>query len=317
MNDVISGVAHELFQKSETLFWLGLTPAMLFALLLLYLSGDITGGSLQTLMKRIVIAILLLTAFPEISRFFSGLEDSLVHYFGGEESIQTIYDRIKAHIDSVSMSGAGFWLKFSQYALTILSTLSFLLLAVVKKFLDVIHLTLWNLIHILGPIALLGCLFPSFQSVTKGIFLGLFELALWKPIWILMGRLLLAIGFGEAPTTPENWLDTAIMNFAVAGLMIMTPNIVHAFVTGSLGAIGGGVMQTMTSGLAALALTAPLRGMKATGGAAKSALTSAAAPATNLTNNTVGKAYRSSRGAYLRAYRKHIPKIFQKERKQK
>ncbi len=269
MNQSITDVAQELFQKSTNLFWLGLPAAMLFALLLLYISGEITGGKLEALFKRIIIAILLLTAFPEISRFFSGLEDSLVHYFGGEESIQTIYDRVKAHIDSVSQTGAGFWLKFGQYVLTIISTLSFLVLAVVKKFLDVIHLTLWNLIHILGPVALLGCLFPNFHAVPKGIFLGLFELSLWKPIWVVIGRLLLAIGFGEAPATPENWLDTAIMNFAVAGLMIMTPTIVHAFITGSLGAIGGNIMQTMTSGLAAVALALPMKTIKGTAAKAK------------------------------------------------
>ncbi len=309
----LTDVTRELFQKSENLFWLGLPAATLFAMLLIYISGEITGGRIETVLKRIVIAILLLQAFPEISKFFSSMEANLVQYFGGEESLQTIFERVKAHIDNVSDTGAGFWLKFGQYALTLISTLSFLLLAVVKKFLDVIHLTLWNLIHILGPIALLGCLFPSFQAVPKGIFLGLFELALWKPIWVLIGRILLTIGFGEAPTSPETWLDTAIMNFAVAGLMVLTPNIVHAFITGALGSVGGSIMQTMTSGLAALALTAPLRGMKAAGGAAKSGIGVAASPARNFGENTVGRAYQSTRKAYISAYRKHVPKVFQNQ----
>lgn len=299
MTQNLSVVVRELFQKSENLFWLGLPAATLFAILLIYISGEITGGKLETLFKRILIAILLLTAFQEISRFFSGLEDGLVHYFGGEESLQTIFDRVKAHIDSVSQTGAGFWLKFGQYALTIISTLSFLLLAVVKKFLDVIHLTLWNLIHILGPVALLGCLFPSFHAVPKGIFLGLFELSLWKPIWIVIGRILLAIGFGEAPATPENWLDTAIMNFAVAGLMIMTPSIVHAFVTGSLGAIGGNVMQTMTNGMAAVALALPMRTMKSAGMKVKDS-------ATNGVRNM-------GRSLYRRAMPKNNPKTNQRK----
>lgn len=262
MNQTLPEVARELFQKSETIFWLGLPGAFLFAILLMYVAGEINGGKIETLFKRLVIAILLLTAFPQISGMFSNLEAGLVYHFGGEESIKTIFDRVTAHIDSVTSNGGFSWIKIGQYVLTLISTLSFLLLAVAKKFLDVVHLTLWNLLHILGPIALLGCLFPSFQMVPKGIFLGLFELSLWKPVWVVIGRLLLAIGFGEAPTGPEQWLDTAIMNFAVAGLMITTPALVHAFVTGSLGSIGSSMVQTMSGGLGAIVLSLPMQKLK-------------------------------------------------------
>ena len=61
--------------------------------------------------------------------------------------------------------------------------------------------------------------------------MGMLELSLWKPTWVILGRLLLAAGFGETPADPSEWFDTAVLNFSVAALMACTPILVHGFLT--------------------------------------------------------------------------------------
>ena len=48
------------------------------------------------------------------------------------------------------------------------------------------------------------------------------------------------------------------MNFAVAGLMVSTPALVHGFLSGSLAGVGGTALQSMAGGLGAMLAGAPL-----------------------------------------------------------
>jgi hypothetical protein len=135
-------------------------------------------------------------------------------------------------------------------------------LSAIQHFLAVLQIVIWNLLHILAPVALLACLFPSLSAIPRGIFIGLLEVALWKPMWVILARILLAVGFGEAPATPDQWLDTIIMNFAVAGLVASTPMLVHGFLSGGLSAVGGSTLQTMASGMGTFMLQYPMSYMK-------------------------------------------------------
>ncbi len=248
-----------LYQKSASLFWIMLPATLLLSLLMLYLSGEMTGGKLEALFRRLLIAIALIVAFPQISHAISGLESALIDTFGGEQALADIFSKIGDRAGQIKQEGSLSWLKFGQIGLNIITTLSFLILALIRHFLDMLHLTLWNLLQVLAPLSLLGCLFPNWAQVPKGIFTGLFELALWKPLWIIMARLLIAAGFGSAPHDVSEWFDTAVLNFTVAGLMASTPMLVHSFLGGSLGSMGGAVIQTMAAGAGAVLAAQPMR----------------------------------------------------------
>ena len=68
-------------------------------------------------------------------------------------------------------------------------------------------------------------------------------------------------GFGETPADPSQWFDTAVMNFAVAGLMASTPMIVHGILSGTLASVGAGVLQTALSGTGAMLAGMPMRAL--------------------------------------------------------
>ena len=248
-----------LYEVSRGIFWNVLPAAFLFALLMIYLSGEISGSAFERLFKRVVIAILLLVAFPSISEMFVSLETYLVSAFGGDDSLKEIFLKISNHAEEIKNAGSSNWMKFGQWGLTLIATLSFLILSIVQHFLDVLHITVWNLLNILAPIAFLGCLFPTQIQIPRGIFMGMLELTLWRPFWVLLGKILMAIGFGDAPADLSQWFDTAIMNFAVAGLMVSTPVLVHAFLSGSLGAIGSSALQSMAGGAGMILSQAPAR----------------------------------------------------------
>jgi hypothetical protein len=291
----LSQTAMQLFSVSRGIFWAALPAMMILAFLMMYVSGQISGAKVGSILRRVLVAVGLLVAFPEISALFTNLDHSLVDALGGDHSLLSVFSKVADQVKSVKDTGIMSWIKIGQMELSLITTISYILLAFVQKFLLLIRLLLWNLLHVLGPIALLGCLFPSFEVVPRGIFIGLLEISLWRPMWVILSQLLLSIGFGTPPTGISDWLDLAIMNFAVAALMVSTPALVHGFLSGTLGSVGGGTIQSMIGGVGALLAGAPgLVAMKgyqmAKNRIVKPATKFAFKPAANLVNRIRGKA---------------------------
>jgi hypothetical protein len=310
--DNLQSTALALFNVSKGIFWEFLPIVFLLAILTIYISGEMSGQSFEKLFKRLVIAILLLVAFPKISDAIVGVENYLVKSFGGDETLSMVFSRIADHAKEVKIAGTSSWYKFGQFGLTLIATLSFLILSVVHHFLDVLHLTTWNLLHILGPLALLGSLFPSFSQIPKGIFMGLFELSLWRPVWVIMCRILIAIGFGDSPPDPSQWFDTAVMNFAVAGLIASTPSIVRGLLSGSLASIGGGTLQTMIGGAGAFLSQMPGRALQSVTGRAAKTL-GLSAPSIFAKGGSKGQSSRPQVSRTRKFISKDVPKSFVKK----
>lgn len=258
----VQEVAHSLFMVSRSIFWDGLPIAFLLSILMIYVSGQITGQAFEGLFRRLLIAIALMVAFPQISSIIHGVGERLTVAYGGEETLRDLFSHIGDKAKDIRESGVSNWIKLGETVLTIVTTLSFIILSAIQHFLAVLQVVIWNILHILAPVGLLACLFPSLSAIPRGIFMGMLEVVLWKPMWVILARILLAVGFGEAPATPDRWLDTVIMNFAVAGLVASTPMLVHGFLSGSLAAIGGSTLQTMTSGMGAFMLQYPMSHLK-------------------------------------------------------
>lgn len=253
----LAQVAASLYESSRGIFWTALPVMFLMALTGMYVSGQISGAKVTSIFRRLLIAIALLVAFPQISSLLTDLDHSLVVAFGGEENILSVFAKAADHVHEVRQAGISTWIKIGQMGLSFISTLSFIILAFVQKFLMVLRAVIWNLLHVLAPLAFLGCLFPSFEQIPKGIFTGLLEISLWRPLWTILCRLLLAIGFGTTSTDVSQWFDLAIMNFAVAALMASTPALVHGFMSGTLASVGGGAVQSMIGGAGAFLAGAP------------------------------------------------------------
>ncbi len=296
----LSEITSLLYQKSIEIFWLMLPAMLLLSLLLLYFGGEITGEKLGSLFRRLLIAVILIVAFPQISHTISGIETALIEAFGGENALTDVFLKLGERAGEIKQEGELNWLKFGQIGLNIITTLSFLILALIRHFLDMLHLILWNLLQVLAPLSLLGCLFPSFVQIPKGIFTSLFEIALWKPLWIIMARLLIAAGFGSAPKDMSEWFDTAVLNFTVAGLMASTPILIHSFLSGSLASMGGSVIQTMASGAGAVLTAQPIRVIQ--GGA--SWVSNAASRSTKSTFSRSTSRFRATQSNYTQNQKK-------------
>lgn len=271
--DQLNQVVSSLFQTSQGIFWDALPVAVLLCLVNIYASGEITGSKIEGLFRRVVIAILLLVGFHQISSAFLDLENYLIQAFGGDTALVEVFSRVGDKASEIKNSASGNWCKIGQMGLSIISTLSFLVLSIVKRFLDILHLTIWNLSHILGPIALLGCLSPTYSNIPKGLFLGMLEVSLWKPFWIILAKILLAIGFSANPTDPSQWFDIAVLNFAIAGLMARTPALVHGFLSGQVASAGASSLQTMIGGIGVAMAAAPMKAIRSVAQASQNVAT--------------------------------------------
>ena len=278
MND-LNMTTLQLFQASSAIYWATLPVIFLLCMGSYYFNGEISGAKIEGLFRRLIISILLLVGFMQISSSIQSLETYLISTFGGDDALVQVFSKIGDKATEIKDSNTSNWFKLGQIGLSIISTLSFLVLAVVKRFLDILHLSLWNILHILGPLALLGCLAPSFTMIPKGIFMGMLELSLWKPIWVILARVLLGIGFSESPANLSQWFDTAVLNFAIAGLMASTPMLVHSFLNGQLSSIGGSALQTMTSGIGTAMTRIPMKSMQSAYQGGKSLMTAGAGSA--------------------------------------
>jgi hypothetical protein len=258
--NTLNATVNSMYEASVGIFWAALPAVLLLSLLGIYASGEISGSRFENLFRRIFIAITLLVGFHQISGLFLDLESYLINAFGGDDSLVKVFSHIGDRASDIKNSASGSWFKIGQSLLSIISTLSFLILSIVKRFFDVLHLMIWNLIHVLGPIALLGCLSPNFSAVPKGIFMGMLEITLWKPFWVIMGKILLALGEVDGGNSDANqWLDSVILNFAIAGLMVSTPMLVHGFLSGQLASIGGSAIQTMVGGMGTAMARLPIK----------------------------------------------------------
>jgi len=220
-----------------------------------------------TLVGRAVIASFILAAFPEILNFMADLTDNLATTIGNMNNFKLVLSRLGEKIGQFTWS----WVSVKDSVLLIISYLTFFLLYVSVYVADAVYLLVWTLLYIFSPILIAAFTLPSLASATKGLFMSLVEVCLWKVLWSCLAALLWSFALSEInkPEYDVDFLTAILLNLLLAFSVLLTPMLVRSFLSGKLTQAAQN-MGGMILGAAALTPTGMLANSKALGVAAVS-----------------------------------------------
>jgi len=201
------------------------------------------------ILRRALIASLLLTSFPEVSNLILKICDGVAAKIDTQSGIDQILRLAQEKSQNYSTTGSALLLKFDDLIIAILSFLSFLILYIARYLTIALYYFFWTLLSVLSPILIFLYLFPATESVTKNLYRGLIEVASWKIIWSIQSAMLISLSLGNIYKTEGHYLTLIVLNFVIAIGMIFTPMIVKSIsgegAQGAAFTIGASAMAVM------------------------------------------------------------------------
>ncbi len=246
--EILGSLMKDLHQQFVTIYYLMLP--VFFALSIAMAWFRSPQGSIEFLdiLKRAVIATLLLVAFPDISRAIIYVADGITEKIDALNSIDVMVRMAQEKSEAYSASTTSLLLQFNDLIIAVLSFLSFLVLYIARYITIAMYHFFWIFFMVTAPLLLLFNLFASTSQITINLFKGMMEVASWKIVWAILGAMLTALSFGDAYKAEGNYLTLIVMNFVIAIAMLATPMMVKSLV--------GSGLQSMSSTLGATAVAA-------------------------------------------------------------
>ncbi len=246
--ELLGSLMKDLHQQFVTIYYLMLP--VFFALSIAMAWFRSPQGSIEFLdiLKRAVIATLLLVAFPDISRAIIYVADGITEKIDALNSIDVMVRMAQEKSEAYSASTTSLLLQFNDLIIAVLSFLSFLVLYIARYITIAMYHFFWIFFMVTAPLLLLFNLFASTSQITINLFKGMMEVASWKIVWAILGAMLTALSFGDAYKAEGNYLTLIVMNFVIAIAMLATPMMVKSLV--------GSGLQSMSSTLGATAVAA-------------------------------------------------------------
>lgn len=246
--ELLGSLMKDLHQQFVTIYYLMLP--VFFALSIAMAWFRSPQGSIEFLdiLKRAVIATLLLVAFPDISRAIIYVADGITEKIDALNSIDVMVRMAQEKSEAYSASTTSLLLQFNDLIIAVLSFLSFLVLYIARYITIAMYQFFWIFFMVTAPLLLLFNLFASTSQITINLFKGMMEVASWKIVWAILGAMLTALSFGDAYKAEGNYLTLIVMNFVIAIAMLATPMMVKSLV--------GSGLQSMSSTLGATAVAA-------------------------------------------------------------
>lgn len=251
--DVLGSLVKDLHQSLSQLFYLMLPICIMFSVIFGFLkSGD---PNYPDVVKRALVASLLLATFPETSNLILDVCDGIASRIDDMQGLETFLRMAQEKSQSYSQSTMSLVLKIDDLLIAILSYASFVLLLIARYISVALYYFIWVLLSILSPLMILAYLFPATSGITKNLYRGLMEVAAWKIIWAVMSAMLTSLSFGNIYKTDGSYLTLIVLNFVIALAMLCTPLVMKSL-------IGDGVQamaQSLGTSAAMSAVSLPIR----------------------------------------------------------
>lgn len=185
-----------------------------------------------TLIGRAIVASFILAALPEILNFMADLTDNLASTIGNLNNFKLVLSRLGEKIGQFTWS----WVSVKDSILLIISHLTFFLLYVSVYVADAVYLLVWTLLYIFSPVLIAAFTLPSLASATKGLFMSLVEVCLWKVLWSCLAALLWSFALSEInkPEYDVDFLTAILLNLLLAFSVLLTPMLVRSFLSGKI-----------------------------------------------------------------------------------
>ncbi len=248
--NLLGKLALDLHHEFVRIYYLMLPVFFALAVAVTWLRSQ--GGAVDfvDILKRAVLATLLLAAFPDISRAIIVSAEGIAERIDQTNSLNAVLEMAEAKANGYADSPKSILLMFDIVVATI-AFLSYFILWVARFLTIAMYHFFWIFFMISAPLLLLFNVFRETSHITKNLFKGMIEVACWKIVWAILGAMLAALSFGDLYAREASYLSIVVMNLIIAIAMLMTPSMVKSLV-------GGGLQGLSTSigGLAAAAIVA-------------------------------------------------------------
>jgi hypothetical protein len=246
--ELLGTLMQNLHQEFVRMYYLLLPVFFALAVAVAWFKSPTGSPEFLDIIKRAIVATLLLVAFPEISRAILFIADGITEKIDNLNGLDTVLKMAQEKTEGYSMSVSTVVLAFNDLIIATLSFLSFLVLYVARYLTVAMYHFFWTFFMIAAPLLLLFNLFEGTQQITKNLFKGMIEVACWKIVWAILGAMLTALSFGDAYRAEGSYLTLIVMNFVIATAMLMTPMMVKSIV--------GNGLQSMSSSIGAATVAA-------------------------------------------------------------
>jgi hypothetical protein len=232
---VLGSLVTNMHAQLSHLFYLMLPVAMGLSVAIGYLkSGE---QSFPDILKRAIVASILLVSFPEVSTTILDICDGIASKIDNMKGLDTFLQMAQEKSQSYATAKNVLLLKFDDIFIAVLSFGSFILLLIARYITIALYYFYWVLLSILSPLLILCYVFPSTARITANLYRGLIEVAAWKILWAVMSAMLASLSFGNVYQTQGSYITLTVMNFVIAIALLFTPLIVKSL-------IGEGVQAT-------------------------------------------------------------------------
>jgi hypothetical protein len=246
--ELLGSTMMNLHHEFVRLYYLFLPVFFCLAVVLAWVKNPTGSPEFLHIIKRTVIATVLLVAFPDISQFILSMADGVAERIDHVNSLDNVIRMAQEKTDGYSFSTSSILLQFNDLIIATLAFLSYLILYAARYITIAMYHFFWMLFMVSAPLLLLFNIFEGTQHITSNLFKGMIEVACWKIVWAILGAMLLALSFGDAYQAEGNYLTLIVMNFIIAVAMLMTPMMVKSIV--------GSGLQSMSSAIGAAAVGA-------------------------------------------------------------
>ena len=244
-------VARLLYDRTSGIAWQMLLPLFLVSVAVAYTSDLGISGAVVIRLKRLLLVVLILVAFPSIAEFSQVIGVEVARSIDDMSGIDMVLEAASHKAETYSMDLTGLLNLGSDFIVGSLVVVSFVILVVARFFLLAFQHFYWFLLVALGPFLILGTLFEASSGITKGLFKSMFQVACWPVIWSILSAFLKALPFAEAYGTEANLITIVTLNLIIAVALLLSPFMISQLADGVNLSIGDtlrkGVLKTVSS----------------------------------------------------------------------
>ncbi len=256
--DLLGGLIMRMHDSLSHLFYLMMPVAILLSVIIGYLKSG--SPDFPDIVKRCLVASLLLVSFPWVSNMILDLGNGLAAQISNMQGLNTFMQMAEAKSRDYATAKSVILLKFDDLFIAVLSFASFILLYFSRYVTIALYVFYWVLLCILSPLMILCYIFPGTTKITTNLYKGLIEVSLWKALWAIMSAMLTSLSFGTMYKSDGSYASLIVLNFVISIALLFTPLIARSLINQGIqataGTIGGAAALAMVSVPAKLATVA-------------------------------------------------------------
>ncbi len=237
-------IVERLYHHTDHVAQIALLPLFLMSVVMAYSDDLGIQGAVVSRLKRLIVTMLLLAAFPSLTGFIKNIGQEIALSIDNLNGIDAF---LKAASEKASSYGVGIksLLDFgNDLIVSLLVSVSFVVLYVARYLLVAFYHFYWMILLVTGPFMILGTLFESTSNLTKNLFKSLMLVASWPIVWSILSAFLKALPFQDAYSIEGGYTAIVIMNLIIAVGLLFSPFMLSQFCEGAIVGMGSGLVST-------------------------------------------------------------------------